>query len=103
LQDAKSLIDIVIADEYLHWLGSGCSSSALGVTRERPAHTRPAHTVEYRCSDRPMPPRGLCMPRSMGTNESHTAASRWGLVGQIASLFSSLLPVDLAVQRKKPI
>jgi hypothetical protein len=46
LQDAKSLIDIVIADEYLHWLGSGCSSSALGVTREHPTHTRSAHTVE---------------------------------------------------------
>jgi hypothetical protein len=43
-QDAKSLIDVVIADVDLHRLGSGCFSAALGVTRTREhlAPMRPA-------------------------------------------------------------
>src|SRR5215472_490921 len=59
LQDAKSLIDVVIADEYLHWVGSGCSSSAFGRdvdAREHPARSCPrVIRSKCRCSDRPMP------------------------------------------------
>src|SRR5713226_8934564 len=79
-------------------LCSGALQTHLGLTWTRSTRT-PRHPVECRCSDRPCP----SWPRTADGDDPiwQQATSTWVLVGQIASLFSTLLPGNLAVQLKR--